>query len=58
VSQLRDAIDRFVKAYNAHATPFDWRKRVVHTVGLKHLLRRFAQLKYYASVRARRWRTT
>jgi transposase len=36
VPQLREAIDRFVKAYNAHATPFEWRKRVVHSVGLKH----------------------
>lgn len=36
VPQLRAAIDRFVKAYNAHATPFEWRKRVVHSVGLKH----------------------
>ena len=35
VPQLRAAIDRFVKAYNAHATPFEWRKRVVHSVGLK-----------------------
>jgi hypothetical protein len=24
------------QAYNAHATPFEWRKRVVHSVGLKH----------------------
>ena len=36
VPQLREAIDRFVKTYNAHATPFEWRKRVVHSVGLKH----------------------
>jgi transposase len=28
--QLRDAIDHFVKAYNATATPFEWTKAVVH----------------------------
>ena len=36
VAQLRAAIDRFIAAYNAHATPFEWRKTVVHSVGLKH----------------------
>ena len=36
VRQLREAIDRFIKVYNEHATPFEWRKRVVHSVGLKH----------------------
>lgn len=28
--QLRDAIDRFVKAHNAKAVPFEWTKAVVH----------------------------
>jgi transposase len=28
--QLRDAIDAFVNAYNANATPFEWTKAVVH----------------------------
>jgi transposase len=28
--QLRDAIDRFVKAYNETAAPFEWTKAVVH----------------------------
>ena len=28
--QLRDAIDRFVKAYNPKARPFEWTKAVVH----------------------------
>jgi transposase len=28
--QLRDAIDRFVRAYNETATPFEWSKAVVH----------------------------
>jgi transposase len=29
-SQLREAIDAFVKAYNEKATPFEWTKAVVH----------------------------
>jgi transposase len=33
--QVREAIDRFLEAYNAQAAPFEWRKRVVHGVGLK-----------------------
>jgi len=28
--QVQDAIDRFVEAYNKKATPFEWRKAVVH----------------------------
>ena len=28
--QLREAIDRFVQAYNEHAAPFEWKKAVVH----------------------------
>jgi transposase len=28
--QLREAIDRFVKAYNEKAAPFEWKKAVVH----------------------------
>ncbi len=31
--QVRDAIDRFVEAYNKNATPFEWRKAVVHPTG-------------------------
>jgi hypothetical protein len=33
--QLREAIGLFLTAYNAHAAPFELRKRVVHRVGLK-----------------------
>lgn len=33
--QVREAIDRFLAAYNAQAAPFEWRKREVHRVGLK-----------------------
>lgn len=28
--QVREAIDRFIAAYNPHAHPFEWRKAVVH----------------------------
>lgn len=30
IPQLRDAIDRFVKAYQQQAAPFEWTKAVVH----------------------------
>ena len=30
VAQLREAIDRFVQAYQRTATPFEWTKAVVH----------------------------
>jgi transposase len=33
--ELRDAIDRYVNAYNPKAAPFEWTKAVVHPVGLK-----------------------
>ena len=33
--QLRDAIDKFVKAYNKTASPFEWKKAVVHPTGPK-----------------------
>ena len=33
--QVREAIDRFLAAYNAQAAPFEWRKAQVHSVGLK-----------------------
>lgn len=33
--QLREAIDRFVKAYNQQAAPFEWKKAVVHPTPLK-----------------------
>jgi transposase len=35
--QLRDGIDRFVKKYNEHATPFEWSKTIVHPSGPKRL---------------------
>ena len=40
--QVRDAIDRFLLAYNAEAAPFEWRKRDVRSVALK---------KYYGQLR-------
>ena len=40
--QVREAIDRFLVAYNAPAAPFQWRKRRVHSVGFKQ---------YYADLR-------
>jgi DDE superfamily endonuclease/Homeodomain-like domain len=40
--QVREAIDRFLAAYNAQAAPFEWRKREVRSVGLK---------KYYGHLR-------
>lgn len=40
--QLREAIDRFVAAYNQTAAPFEWRKAVVHSVPLR---------KYYSYLR-------
>jgi transposase len=33
--QLREAIDKFVKAYNETASPFEWTKAVVHPTGPK-----------------------
>lgn len=33
--QVREAIDRFLAVYNAQASPFEWRKREVRSVGLK-----------------------
>jgi transposase len=41
VSQLRQAIDRFVASYNQTAMPFEWTKRVVRPAQLKH---RYADL--------------
>ena len=35
--QLRNAIDAFVKVYNADATPFEWTKAVVHPSSPKKL---------------------
>lgn len=35
--QLRDAIDTFVKVYNAKATPFEWTKAVVHPSSTRRL---------------------
>ena len=32
---VRDAIDAYIKAYNPRATPFKWRKEVVHAVTLQ-----------------------
>jgi transposase len=33
--QVREAIDRFIAAYDATATPFEWRKVIVHPMPLK-----------------------
>ena len=33
--ELRQAIDRFIAAYNPSAHPFEWTKEVVHPKGLK-----------------------
>jgi hypothetical protein len=33
--QLREAIDKFVAAYNTNAAPFEWTKAVVHPSGPK-----------------------
>ena len=35
--ELRNAIDVFVKVYNADATPFEWTKAVVHPTAPKKL---------------------
>jgi len=40
-AQLREAIDRFVKAYNKEAAPFEWKKAVVHQSAPK---RKYADL--------------
>jgi transposase len=40
--QIRDAIDRYIAVYNPDATPFEWRKTVVHPVAPK---RRYADLR-------------
>jgi transposase len=40
--QLRDAINRFIAAYNEHAAPFVWQKAIVHPVALKYS---YAQLR-------------
>ena len=34
VAQLRQAIDAFIEAYNASATPFQWRQATIHPKGL------------------------
>jgi transposase len=34
--QVRDAIDRFIQAYNQDAAPFEWKKTTVHPVSLKN----------------------
>jgi len=35
LKQLRDAIDKFTKAYDEDCSPFEWRKEKVHQVSLK-----------------------
>ena len=40
-TQLREAIDKFVKAYNKNAAPFEWTKAVVHQTAPK---RKYAYL--------------
>jgi transposase len=37
--KLREAIDRFIHAYNEEATPFEWTKQVVHPGGPQEVLR-------------------
>jgi transposase len=32
---VRDAIGAYIKVYNPHATPFEWRKDIVHPVALQ-----------------------
>ena len=39
--QVREAINRFLKAYNQDAAPFEWTKQVVHQTPLK---KRYADL--------------
>jgi len=39
--QVREAIDKFIKAFNKTASPFEWTKRIVYPVGFK---------KYYANL--------
>ena len=34
-SQVREAIDRFIQAYNENATPFEWKKKEVFSKGFK-----------------------
>ncbi|MGH7580714.1 MAG: IS630 family transposase [Gemmatimonadales bacterium] len=41
ITQLRDAIDRFIAAWNPTAHPFEWTKEVVHQGSLK---KRYADL--------------
>jgi transposase len=40
--QVREAIDRFIQAYNQNAVPFEWTKRAIHNVHPK---------RYYANLR-------
>jgi hypothetical protein len=41
-NDLREAIDRFIAAYNPTAHPFEWTKEVVHP---KSLTRHYADLR-------------
>ncbi len=34
--EVRDAVDRFIEAYNVQAAPFEWRKAKVHPLALNH----------------------
>jgi len=34
--RVREAIDKFVAAYNEKAAPFEWKKSVVHPSAPKH----------------------
>jgi hypothetical protein len=38
-TQLREAIDKFVKVYNQKAAPFEWKKAVVHPASPKRQIR-------------------
>ena len=41
-SQVREAINRFIEVFTKNAAPFEWKKRIVHTLGFKI---------YYANLR-------
>jgi hypothetical protein len=41
VRQVRQAMDKFVAAYNPSAAPFEWHKRTITSTGFKH---RYAEL--------------
>jgi transposase len=36
IRQVRQAIDKYIEAYNPQATPFEWHKKTITPTGLKH----------------------